>query len=138
MKKELENWLADLAKKQPKTAEEAEAFFLEWEEDNRKLTEQKTMAEQALQQAKLVAAAEKTVLEAGGKNAKAILALADWEDLKLDKKGNVQGLDLESIKEEAPYLFTEKEEKMVGTGFRKTGGRKKENISETFKQALRR
>lgn len=27
MKKELENWLADLAKKQPKTAEEAEAFF---------------------------------------------------------------------------------------------------------------
>lgn len=111
---------------------------MEWEEDNRKLTEQKTMAEQALQQAKLVAAAEKAVLEAGGKNAKAILALADWEDLKLDKKGNVQGLDLESIKEEAPYLFTEKEEKMVGTGFRKTGGRKKENISETFKQALRR
>ena len=125
MKKELENWLADLAKKQPKTAEEAEAFFLEWEEDNRKLTEQKTMAEQALQQAKLVAAAEKAVLEAGGKNAKAILALADWEDLNLDKKVMCKGWIWKVSKKKYLICLQKKKKKWWARVFAKQVAEKK-------------
>ena len=133
----------------PETAEKVEQFLLALEERNRLLTEksaalerEKTLAEEALQNAKKIAATEKAILEAGGKNAKAILALIDADEVTLNEKGELEGLDLEEVKAEAPYLFNEKEEKTKGTGFQAAYTKKKttkENeIAQTFRKALRR
>lgn len=133
----------------PETAEKVEQFLLALEERNRLLTEksaalerEKTLAEEALQNAKKIAAMEKAILEAGGKNAKAILALIDADEVTLNEKGELEGLDLEAVKAEAPYLFNEKEEKTKGTGFQAAYTKKKttkENeIAQTFRTALRR
>lgn len=132
----------------PETAEKVEQFLLALEERNRLLTEksaalerEKTLAEEALQNAKKIAAMEKAILEAGGKNAKAILALIDADEVTLNEKGELEGLDLEAVKAEAPYLFNEKEEKTKGTGFQAAYTKKKttkENeIAQTFRKALR-
>ena len=133
----------------PETAEKVEQFLLALEERNRLLTEksaalerEKTLVEEALQNAKKIAAMEKAILEAGGKNAKAILALIDTDEVTLNEKGELEGLDLEAVKAEAPYLFNEKEEKTKGTGFQAAYTKKKttkENeIAQTFRKALRR
>lgn len=133
----------------PETAEKVEQFLLALEERNRLLTEksaalerEKTLAEEALQNAKKIAAMEKAILEAGGKNAKAILALIDADEVTLNEKGELEGMDLEAVKAEAPYLFNEKEEKTTGTGFQAAYTKKKttkENeIAQTFRKALRR
>ena len=133
----------------PETAEKVEQFLLALEERNRLLTEksaalerEKTLAEEALQNAKKIAAMEKAILEAGGKNAKAILALIDADEVTMNEKGELEGLDLEAVKAEAPYLFNEKEEKTKGTGFQADYTKKKttkENeIAQTFRKALRR
>lgn len=133
----------------PETAEKVEQFLLALEERNRLLTEksaalerEKTLAEEALQNAKKIAAMEKAILEAGGKNAKAILALIDADEVTLNEKGELEGLDLEAVKAEAPYLFNEKEEKTKGTVFQAAYTKKKttkENeIAQTFRKALRR
>ena len=133
----------------PETAEKVEQFLLALEERNRLLTEksaalerEKTLAEEALQNAKKIAAMEKAILEAGGKNAKAILALIDADEVTLNEKGELEGLNLEAVKAEAPYLFNEKEEKTKGTGFQAAYTKKKttkENeIAQTFRKALRR
>ena len=133
----------------PETAEKVEQFLLALEERNRLLTEksaalerEKTLAEEALQNAKKIAAMEKAILEAGGKNAKAILALIDADEVTMNEKGELEGLDLEAVKAEASYLFNEKEEKTKGTGFQAAYTKKKttkENeIAQTFRKALRR
>ena len=133
----------------PETAEKVEQFLLALEERNRLLTEksaalerEKTLAEEALQNAKKIAAMEKAILEAGGKNAKAILALIDADEVTLNEKGELEELDLEAVKAEAPYLFNEKEEKTKGTGFQAAYTKKKttkENeIAQTLRKALRR
>lgn len=133
----------------PETAEKVEQFLLALEERNRLLTEksaalerEKTLAEEALQNAKKIAAMEKAILEAGGKNAKAILALIDADEVTMNEKGELEGLDLKAVKAEAPYLFNEKEEKTKGTGFQAAYTKKKttkENeIAQTFRKALRR
>lgn len=133
----------------PETAEKVEQFLLALEERNRLLTEksaalerEKTLTEEALQNAKKIAAMEKAILEAGGKNAKAILALIDADEVTLNEKGELEGLDLEAVKAKAPYLFNEKEEKTKGTGFQAAYTKKKttkENeIAQTFRKALRR
>ena len=133
----------------PETAEKVEQFLLALEERHRLLTEksaalerEKTLAEEALQNAKKIAAMEKAILEAGGKNAKAILALIDTDEVTLNEKGELEGMDLEAVKAEAPYLFNEKEEKTKGTGFQAAYTKKKttkENeIAQTFRKALRR
>ena len=54
------------------------------------------------------AAVERAILEGGGKNVKAILALLDMEEISYDAKEGLKGLDLEEVKAEAPYLFYEK------------------------------
>ena len=128
----------------PETAEKVEQFLLALEERNRLLTEksaalerEKTLAEEALQNAKKIAAMEKAILEAGGKNAKAILALIDADEVTMNEKGELEGLDLEAVKAEAPYLFNEKEEKTKGTGglYQKENNKGKRNCADIQKSA---
>ena len=85
----------------------------------------KAMSE--LENVKKQAAVERAILEAGGKHVKAILALIDMEDVTYDEKKGLKGLDLDEIREEAPYLFLEKEEKKKGTGMTKSNLKKKED-----------
>ena len=73
------------------------------------------------------AAVEKAILEMGGRNVKAILALVDMDEVTFDEKSGLQGLEMEEIKEDAPYLFHEREEKKKGTGITKSGMKKKED-----------
>ena len=80
-----------------------------------------------LEAVKKQAAVEKAILEAGGKHVKAILALIDMDEVVLDEKKGLQGVDMEALKEEAPYLFHEKEEKKKGTGITKGNLKKKED-----------
>ena len=80
-----------------------------------------------LEAVKKQAAVEKAILEAGGKHVKAILALIDMEQVAYDEKKGLQGLDLDEIREEAPYLFHEKEEKKKGTGMTKVNQKKRED-----------
>lgn len=92
-----------------------------------------------LQQAKKMAAVEKAIWEAGGKNVKAILALIDLEQVTYDEETGLKGLDLEAVREEAPYLFHEKTEKKQGTGTAKNGlSRKETEIREAFRRGLGR
>lgn len=80
-----------------------------------------------LKQVKKQAAVERAILEAGGKHVKAILALIDMDEVIFDEKKGLQGLDVDAIKEEAPYLFHEKEEKKKGTGMTKGNQKKRED-----------
>ena len=80
-----------------------------------------------LEAVKKQAAVEKAILEAGGKHVKAILALIDMEQVAYDEKKGLQGLDLDEIREEAPYLFHKKEEKKKGTGMTKGSQKKRED-----------
>lgn len=73
------------------------------------------------------AAVEKVIWEAGGRNTKAILALIDMENVSYDEKKGLNGLEMDAVKEEAPYLFYEKEEKKTGTGLKKGSARKRED-----------
>lgn len=85
----------------------------------------KAMSE--LENVKKQAAVERAILEAGGKHVKAILALIDMDDVTYDEKRGLKGLDMEEIREEAPYLFHEKEEQKKGTGVTKSSLKKKED-----------
>ena len=80
-----------------------------------------------LEAVKKQAAVEKAILEAGGKHVKAILALIDMEAVTYDEKKGLQGLDLDAVKKEVPYLFHEKEEKKKGTGITKSMQKKRED-----------
>ena len=82
-----QEWMQKLGIQDEETAQKVEQLLEALEERSRLLTEknaalekEKTLAEEALQQAKKIGAVEKLILEAGGKNAKAILALIDLED----------------------------------------------------------
>ena len=85
----------------------------------------KAMSE--LENVKKQAAVERAILEAGGKHVKAILALIDMDQVTYDEKKGLKGLDMEEIREEAPYLFQEKEEQKKGTGVTKSSLKKKED-----------
>lgn len=88
---------------------------------------------------KKTAAVERAILENGGKNVKAILALIDMEKVSYDAKEGLTGLDLEAVKAEAPYLFYEKTEKKKGTGVPNSRQKKKEDeIRAAFRRGLGR
>lgn len=92
-----------------------------------------------LAESRKTAAVERAILEAGGKNVKAILALIDMDEVSYDGKTGLTGLDMEAVQEEAPYLFYEKAEKKRGTGAAKSGRMKKEDeIREAFRRGLGR
>ena len=92
-----------------------------------------------LDEVKKQAAVEREILKSGGKHVKAILALIDMEKVTYDEKKGLMGLDMDAIKEEAPYLFQEKEEKRTGTGAARSSQKKREDeIREAFRKGLRR
>lgn len=92
-----------------------------------------------LAQSRKTAAVERAILEHGGKNVKAILALLDLEKIGYDAEAGLTDCNLEKVKEEAPYLFYEKTERRRGTGTPSGRGKKKEDeIRAAFRRGLGR
>ena len=112
-------------------------IFAEMESRIAELEEALTGKDGELAESRKLAAMEKAILEAGGRNVRAILALIDGEKVTFDGK-ELKGLDLNAVKAEAPYLFYEKEEKRTGTGMRRGQTAKENEISAAFKKGLRR
>ena len=93
--------------------------ILQLEEENKALLQEMEQMEQMCLQRCKQMAMEMAVKEASGKNVKAILALADTETAQYDYENGLQGLDLEKVKAEAPYLFQEEKKVLSGTGLQK-------------------
>ena len=85
------------------------------------------------------AAVERAILEGGGKNVKAILALLDMEEISYDAKEGLKGLDLEEVKAEAPYLFYEKTgDRRAHDQTEKERGRNQSGIPQRLRQIRRK
>lgn len=111
----------------------------EMERQVTELQEKLTGKDGELAESRKTAAVERAILENGGRNVKAILALIDMERISHDAKEGLTGLDLEGVKTEAPYLFHEKTEKKQGTGV--PNGRQKgkaDEIRAAFRRGLGR
>ncbi len=65
---------------------------------------------------KLDHALDNAILNAKGKNTKAIKALLQTDKLKLKDDGSVEGLDLDALKASDPYLFDSVDTKRQGGG----------------------
>lgn len=61
------------------------------------------------------------ILQAKGKNPKAIKALLDMDKITLKDDGTLDGFDLEALKKSDGYLFDTETVKTVGTGTPKQG-----------------
>lgn len=112
--------------------------FEEMQAANEALAAEKGALEEEMAEGRKAAAVEKAIWEAGGRNSKAILALLDLSGVTLQGENGLEGLDLEAVEAEAPYLFYEKEERTRGTGLARGQKRKESEISEAFKRGLRR
>lgn len=112
-------------------------IFQEMENKIAELEEALAEKDGELTESKKLAALEKAILEGGGRNTRAILALVDMEKVAFDGK-ELRGFDLEAIRTEAPYLFHEKEEKTTGTGMKRGQSKKENEISAAFRKGLRR
>lgn len=70
---------------------------------------------------KKTAAVDMAILQAKGKNPKAIKALLDMDKITLKDDGTLDGFDLEALKKSDGYLFDTETVKTVGTGTPKQG-----------------
>ena len=64
-------------------------------------------------------AIDMAIMQAKGKNSKAIKALLDMEKISVKEDGTLDGLDLEGLKTSDGYLFDVETKTNVGTGFTK-------------------
>ncbi|MCQ4935023.1 phage scaffolding protein [Anaerotignum propionicum] len=67
-------------------------------------------------------AIDMAIMQAKGRNPKAIKALLDSNKIKLKEDGTLEGLDLEGLKKSDGYLFDVEETQTLGTGFESGGG----------------
>lgn len=67
-------------------------------------------------------AIEMAIMQAKGRNPKAIKALLDLDKISLKEDGTIEGLDLESLKETDSYLFDVETKSNLGTGFNHGSG----------------
>lgn len=81
-------------------------------------------------------AVDMAIMEAKGKNKKAIKALIDMEGISLEEDGSVKGLDLEAIKESDGYLFDVEEVTTKGTGFTRGTGVQEMGINSEIAKAM--
>lgn len=90
-----------------------------------------------LENIKFDMALERTLANAKARNTKAVRALLDLKNLKLDNKGEIQGLNeqIEELQKSQGYLF-EETQSLNGYRPRESGDGASENTVEAFKAAL--
>lgn len=82
-------------------------------------------------------AIDMAILQAKGRNSKAIKALLDMEKIKLKDDGTLEGLDLEGLKKSDAYLFDIETKKNIGGGFEPGEGQSSaEEISAMIDKAM--
>ena len=82
-------------------------------------------------------AIEMAIMQAKGRNPKAIKALLDLDKISLKEDGTIEGLDLESLKETDSYLFDVETKSNIGTGFNPgEGNGNNEDLETQIAQAL--
>lgn len=69
-----------------------------------------------LRQAKVDYMTDLEIVKAGGKNITAIKALINMEQAFINDDGLIDGIDIDSVKQSAPYLFDMEEHMTEGTG----------------------
>ena len=65
---------------------------------------------------KKTAAVDMAIMQAKGRNPKAIKALLDMDKIKLKEDGTLEGLDIEGLKKSEGYLFDIETKAIEGTG----------------------
>ncbi len=111
----------------------------EWKEKFTALEEKYTQEKEAM--AKQLAdtaknnAVDMAILQAGGRNAKAVKALLDMEKVTLKEDGTLDGLDLDALKKSDGYLFSEETTKIVGTGAQ-AGTQDVDSVAAAFEAAV--
>lgn len=81
-------------------------------------------------------AIEMAIMQAKGRNPKAIKALLDLDKISIKEDGTIEGLDIESLKETDSYLFDVETKVNIGTGT-PTSGAREENGMDNFIAAAR-
>ena len=111
--------LREAVSEKEKSLKENEAAIAEAESLKRQLERLKEEAEQAksaygaeLNALRVGSAVEKALIRAGARNLKAVGSLIDREQIAVDEKGGLTGLEqqLEALKQSDPYLFKESEQ----------------------------
>lgn len=83
------------------------------------------------------AALDMAIMQAKGRNPKAIKALLDMDGITVDEDGALKGLDLEALKKSDGYLFEAEEMQFTGPGFIKGGdGNAAESINSEIAAAM--
>lgn len=118
--------LREAVSEKEKSLKENEAAIAEAESLKRQLERLKEEAEQAksaygaeLNALRVSSAVEKALIRAGARNLKAVGSLIDREQIAVDEKGGLTGLEqqLEALKQSDPYLFKDGEETQKCAGF---------------------
>lgn len=82
-------------------------------------------------------AVDMAIMQAKGRNSKAIKALLDMDKIKLKDDGTLEGLDLDGLKETDAYLFDVETKKNIGGGFEPGEGQSSaEEISAMIDKAM--
>lgn len=81
-------------------------------------------------------AVDMAIVQAKGKNAKAIRALIDMDKVTLKDDGSLDGLDLEALRKSDGYLFDEIKDGIEGTGFNKGTGTGSAGLESEIASAL--
>lgn len=76
---------------------------------------------------------EKVILQVGGRNTKAVLALVDVDLASVDELDFLKAV--KEVKKSEPYLFFEQDGKIGGTGFKSSKGNRN-SIASAFKNGL--
>lgn len=111
-----------------------------WKEKFEKLEEKYTqetekLAAQLAETAKHNAV-DMAILQAGGRNTKAVKALLDMEKIKLKEDGSLEGLDLEALQKSDGYLFKQGTREIQGTGMTQGAGGETDGIAAAFEKAV--
>ena len=112
-------------------AEENGSDFKQKEELERNIAQLK----EELRKSKIDSELDKLIMNAGGRNVKAIKALINMDKVEIDEDGNITGVDIEAIKQECPYLFNIEESYNEGTGVNKSTKRKS-SVENDFIKSL--
>lgn len=92
----------------------------------------------AMMDNKKQSAVDMAILQAKGRNPKAIKALLDMDKITLKDDGTLEGLDLDGLRKSDSYLFDVETTKVEGTGSPKSGvAEKSQGALDSFISAAR-
>ena len=105
-------------------------------EDPAALREEAAVWKRLYEETKRDAAVDLAIMQAKGRNVKAIRALLDLDRVKLKKDGTLEGLNLEAVKKSDGYLFEDTVFSREGRNAFSGRGRKESLLQRQFEDAV--